>query len=85
MPILFDILLHICFKCSLQFSLLSITIPRIFFIIYSIYFCPIYVDFIMFGSYAVSIATGHCVCFFMFNESLFVLSHIVSFFNSMFK
>ena len=29
------------------------------------YFCLIYVDFIMSGSYAVSIAKGHCMCFIM--------------------
>ena len=36
----------------------------------------------MSGSYAVSIAKGHCMCFVMYNESVFVLSHIVSFFYS---
>ena len=37
----------------------------------------------MSGSYSVSIAKLYV--FFMFNESLLVLSHIVSVFNSMFK
>ena len=62
MPILFDILLHM-FYMFLQFSLFSITIPRHFFRIYNIYFCPIYVDFIMSGSYAMNFAKGHCMCF----------------------
>ena len=57
----------------------------IFFIIYSIHLCPIYAYFIISGSYVLCIAEVHCMCFCVFNESLFVLSNTVSFFISICK